>query len=213
MRPLRARTTQTIAVVTAVAWALVALGGAENAAAVLGGFIPARFTDGFGLFTIEAGPAGWFVPAILTPLTATLLHGGALHLAMNLVMLVWCGRLSEVAIGPRGLALLYGIGAFASAAAQYAFDPASQVPMIGASGAVSAIVGAYALLYNQNNIRAIGPISASAVRILWLAAGWIGVQALLGLVYPGIAIAAHIGGFIAGLVLARPLLLWRYRKA
>jgi len=211
----RARATEAIAVVTAIAWALVALARGDEIAAVLGGFIPARITpDLFGLFALIPGPnGGWFVPAILTPLSATLLHGGALHLGMNLLMLVWCGRFTEAAIGPRCMVLLYVVGAFTAAAAQLAFDPSSTVPMIGANGAVSAVVGAYALLFNQNDIRAIGPVPATLVRVLWLAAAWIALQALLWLLYPGSPIAAPIGGFLAGLALARPLLLWHYRKA
>jgi len=211
----RARATEAIAVVTAIAWALIALARADEVAALLGGFIPARFTpDLSGLVALMPGPnGGWFVPAILTPLSATLLHGGALHLGMNLLMLVWCGRFTEAAIGPRCMVLLYLVGAYAAAATQFLWDPGSTVPMIGASGAISAVVGAYALLFNQNEIRAIGPIPASVIRIAWLAAAWIGVQALFGLIYPHIAIAAHIGGFLAGLALGRPLLLWHYRKA
>jgi membrane associated rhomboid family serine protease len=53
------------------------------------------------------------------------------------------------------------------------------------------------------------------VRVVWLAAGWVFLQSLFGLAFSGgrIAIAAHVGGFAAGLALARPLLLWRYRRA
>lgn len=215
MRIPRGRATEAIAIGTAIAWALVALAGIDDQAAVLGGFIPARLsTDIAGLVSAHPDPhGGWFVPAILTPLSATLLHSGLLHLGMNLLMLIWCGRFTEVALGQRGIVLLYLVGAYAAAAAQFAIDPTSLMPMVGASGAISAVVGAFALLYNQNRVRAIGPIPAAAVKILWLAAAWIGVQALFGLIYPNIAIAAHVGGFIAGLLLARPLLRWHYRDA
>ena len=89
--------------------------------------------------------------------------------------------------------------------------------MIGASGAISAVVGAYAVFFSQQKVRAIGPFSPLVVRIAWLAAAWIFVQALIELATFGsptrIAIAAHIGGFVTGLILARPMLLWRYRRA
>ena len=86
----------------------------------------------------------------------------------------------------------------------------SPVPMIGASGAISAIVGAYALLFGERRARRIGPVPADVVHIAWLAAAWVGIQLLIGAAGMGdvtVAIGAHIGGFAAGLVLARPLLL------
>lgn len=203
------RLTQWIVGVTAAVWALLALAGWSDQAAIMGGFIPARFV---GLITLADG-----VPLWLTPLSATLLHANLLHLGFNMLMLFFCGRFVESAIGPAMLALLYVIGAFAAAFAQYLPDPTSIVPMIGASGAISAVVGAYAVLFSQQKVRAIGPFSPFVVRIAWLAAAWIVVQALMGLATFGtvtrVAIAAHIGGFLAGLVAARPMLLWRYRAA
>src|SRR3546814_2808980 len=69
-------------------------------------------------------------------------------------------------------------------------------------------MGTYALLYSQNQVKAIGPLSAHAVRILWLAAAWMAIQFMIGIVGLGgigrIAIGAHIGGFVAGLLLTRP---------
>ena len=73
--------TVTITVVTAIAWLLTALLGADSRAAVIMGVIPARLS---GL--IDLTPA---VPAWLTPLTSTLVHGGGLHLALNMLKLVW----------------------------------------------------------------------------------------------------------------------------
>ena len=81
-----------IAIVTAVVWLLTALMGADSRAAVIMGVIPARLS---GL--IEISPA---VPAWLTPLSSTLVHGGALHVALNLLMLIWCGTKVERIIGP-----------------------------------------------------------------------------------------------------------------
>ena len=88
-----------IAIVTAAAWLLTALMGADSRAAVILGVIPARLS---GL--IEITPA---VPAWLTPLSSTLVHGGALHLALNMLMLVWCGTKVEriLGLGRRGHAL------------------------------------------------------------------------------------------------------------
>ncbi len=189
---------------------MIALTRATDYAALMGGFVAARFVG------VQWLP--FAMPAILTPLTATLVHANVLHVAFNMLMLGFCGRFVEAALGPRGLLLLYGLGAYGAALAQFLAGPSSPVPMIGASGAVSAVVGAYALLYGKQRTQGWGPIPARALHVLWLAAAWIGLQLLVGLAtLPGVsgtvAVAAHIGGFLAGLALARPLLLWRYRAA
>ena len=160
--------------------------------------------------------AGFVLPWVTTPLTATLVHGGWAHLFFNLVMLGYIGRETERVLGATGTGVLYGIGAYLAAAGQWLAGPAATVPMIGASGAISALVGAYALLFGQRRVKAIGPVPAGVAHVLWLAAGWIGVQLLIGATEPAgqpVAIWAHVGGFAAGLALARPLLLWRWRGA
>ncbi len=199
--------TAALAVATLVVSVLIILSGSGEIAAMQGGFIPLR---------VSAGDEGFFLPWLLTPLTATLVHGGWMHLLFNLVMLGFCGREAERALGARGLVVLYVVGAFVAAAGQWLADPQSPVPMIGASGAISAVVGAYALLYGQRQAENWGPIPAGVAQVLWLSAGWIGVQLLIGATEPegqSIAIAAHIAGFLGGLALARPLLLWRWRGA
>jgi membrane associated rhomboid family serine protease len=200
--------TSAIVIVTALAW-LVALAGAPPQwLAEQGGFIPLR---------LSGATNGFFVPAVLTPFTAALIHGGVFHLGMNMLLLVICGRGVETVIGSGALGVLYGAGAIAAAAGQFFADPGSPVPMIGASGAISAVLAVYAMLFGRNEVKAIGPIPSHWVRALWLAAGWIGVQLLIGLATIDgefqVAIAAHIGGFLMGLALARPLLAWRYRGA
>lgn len=208
-----ARTPVTVAllVATVTASVLVLLAGAVGLAAVLGGFLPLRF---YGLVIPPVhGPA---IPALLTPLSATLIHAGPGHLLFNMVTLAFAGALVERALGGWGLVVLYVVGAYAAAVGQWLPDPRSAVPMIGASGAISAVVGAYALLYGRGRARAIGPFPAIVVHAAWLAAAWIGIQLLVGAVGFGggrVAIGAHVGGFLAGLALARPLLRWRYRQA
>lgn len=203
------RLTPWIIGVTAGVWIFLTLAGWNEIAAVAGGFIPARLS---GAVVLDGA-----VPALLTPLTATLLHADVIHLAFNMLMLGFCGRFVESAVGSKLLLALYVAGALAAAFAQYLFSPMSQIPMIGASGAISAVVGSYAMVFSQQKVRAIGPFSPLVVRIVWLALAWMFVQSLIGLATYGsftrVAIAAHVGGFVAGLVLARPLLLWRYRSA
>jgi membrane associated rhomboid family serine protease len=194
--------------VTVAAWIVAEALGVSAQLSYPAGFIPARVA---GLVVQDA------LPLWLTPLTATLLHAGILHLGFNMLMLGYCGRFVEYAVGSVGVIILYLIGAYAAALFQYLAGPASVVPMVGASGAVSALVGAYALLYSQRRGAAQNGRFGHWLHVLWLAAGWIFVQLLIGFATLGsgmsIAVAAHIGGFMAGLLLARPLLLWRYRKA
>jgi membrane associated rhomboid family serine protease len=201
-----------IAVATVAVSLLLLWMGWLGPAAVGGGVIPARLSG-----AVLPPDHGLAVTAWLTPLTATLIHGGIAHLALNLAMFAFCGAMVERALGWGGVVVLYGVGAYAAAVGQWALAPMSPMPMIGASGAISAVVAAYALLYGERRARSIGPIPAGVVHVLWLAAGWIGIQALTGVAGlgggPAIAIGAHIGGFLAGVALAKPLLLWRYRHA
>ncbi len=66
-----------------------------------------------------------------------------------MIMMMWCGTWVERGLGRSALLILYAVGAYAAALGQWAFDPRSIVPMIGASGAISAVVGAFALSYGQ----------------------------------------------------------------
>ena len=199
------RVTMALVGITAACWAIVAAAGLDMTAAVRGGFIPARWS---GLVLPGA------VPAWATPLSALLVHGGIVHIGFNLLMLGFCGRFVEAALGGRGMLILYVVGAYFAAAAEWISDPSGIVPTIGASGAISAVVAAYALLYGERRPTIGPPWLAQALHVAWLAAAWIGLQLLIRLVTMGtdqpIAVVAHIGGFIAGLLLARPLLRWGF---
>lgn len=201
--------TVAIAALNAIAWLVVVATGVTNAATVTMGFIPARVS---GL--VELSPA---VPALLTPLSSTLVHGGLLHLAFNLLMLVWCGSAVERVLGRGALLILYVVGAFAAAAAQWLADPASIIPVIGASGAISAVIGAFALSFGETKRITRSPQLNRLINAAWLLAAWVVLQIMVGLLAGGqgvlLATPAHVGGFLAGLLLQRPLLLWRYRTA
>lgn len=204
-----ARVTLIISALTALAWIGALLFGYEEIAAVWGGFIPARV----------AGLAGdeMLAPVWLTPLTATFVHAGFVHLAFNLAILLFCGRAVENILGEGAMLILYGIGAYAAAAGQYALGPDGLVPMVGASGAISSVLGAYAALFGRNRVRVASPALAFWLNALWLIIAWIVLQAVVGYAFQTsgmrIAVGAHIGGFIVGLLLARPLLFFRYRRA
>jgi len=201
--------TNVIAAITTLAWVIaVLLGGPEDVKLALG-FIPARLSG--ALITWSAAPA------FLTPLTATLVHSGPIHLGFNMLMLVWCGAQVERVLGKTGLLVLYLLGAYVAALAQWGVDPAASVPMVGASGAISAVVGAYALSFGRaraftNNLRV-----NRWINVLWLMAAWVVLQTMTAWLAGGegvlLATPAHVGGFAAGLLLQRPLLLWRYRNA
>ena len=196
--------TNLIAIVTCLAWAVAALTGRSDWVAYQFGFIPLR----------ASVSAPFLLPYWLTPLSATLAHGGLMHLAFNMLLFVYAGRTLEATLGWGPLLILYVVGAYGAATGQYFAGPGSDIPMIGASGAISAVLAIYALLFGQNEVKRIGPVPSHWVRALWLAAAWIGVQALIAVATLqtgfGVATAAHVGGFLAGLILARPLLSWRY---
>jgi membrane associated rhomboid family serine protease len=207
MRRLSA--TAILVLVTAAVSLAVTFGYSLYDASMRAGFIPARAS---GIPTDFAA-----VPVWLTPLSCTLIHAGVLHLAMNLVMLGFTGQQAERAVGRVGIVVLYVAGAYAAAFAQWLPDPDSVIPMVGASGAASAVVGAYSLLFGRSRAKAIGPIPAQAIHVLWLAAAWTLINLMVGYAFLGagiaVAAAAHIGGFIAGLLLAKPLLRWNWRRA
>ncbi len=207
----RVSATAVLTALTAIVSLVITALGRQQDAGIYAGFLPARAS---GYIVVGAEHA---LPWWITPLSATLVHVGTLHLLYNLVILFLAGRATEKVVGTLGTLILYLVGAYVSAAAQWLYDPLSTTMMVGASGAISALVGAYAMLYGRPRARTIGPIPARVIHILWLAAGWTLLNFLFWIIsrHAGvpIAIAAHVGGFIAGLLLARPLLALRWLGA
>ena len=200
--------TAIIAIVTTAVSAIAIFGGV-NYWAVFAGFIPARMS---GLVELSGA-----LPAWVTPFSSALVHGGWLHLGVNMLMLVFAGSMVERVIGAPGLLFAYVIGGLVAALAQFLFDPASPYPMIGASGAISALFGLYALFFGRPKQVTRNLKLNRAIHVLWLLVTWVLLQWMAGMLAGGqgvmLATPAHIGGFIAGILLQRPLLLWRYRKA
>jgi membrane associated rhomboid family serine protease len=176
-----------------------------NAVAVTesAGLIPARLVDGIG--------GG--LPAPLTLVTALFLHAGWVHLLLNLVFLGWVGKYVEWVFGRWRFIGLYLAGGVAGNLLQVAVDPHSTGVVLGASGAIAAVFGAYAVLFARSRASArkvFGvSVSSEAATALWFACTWIGLQLVTAYVFrlegQGIAAWAHIGGFITGLVLVQPL--------
>ncbi len=165
------------------------------------GFIPAVVFKGATL------PAELVrIPAELTILTSMFLHGGFMHVAGNMLYLWVFGNNIEDACGHLRFLLFYLLCGLVAAFAQALPDPASEIPMIGASGAISGVLGAYLLLFPHARVRVLIPIFVvffTTVRAGWLLGFWFVFQLLSGLgshsTQGGVAFWAHVGGFVAGL--------------
>lgn len=151
-----------------------------------------------------------------TVFTAMFLHGGVIHILSNMIYLWVFGPALEDVMGSIPFAIFYLLCGIAATAAQILVDMSSQVPNLGASGAVAGVLGGYILLFPRDSIQTVsfvrgGGAGGSRVSALVLIGFWfvlqlisgIGSIANLGLVEGGIAYFAHIGGFIAGLALVK----------
>lgn len=164
------------------------------------GLIPARIAFGEGYWTFA---------------TSMFLHGGWMHLAGNMLFLHVFGDNMEDRMGHGRFLLFYLCAGLAAALVQMAADPASVVPMVGASGAIAGVLGGYLLLYPKARVDVVFifvvffkvfPVPA------WITLGvWFGLQLFSGATTPtdggGVAYWAHVGGFVAGLMLALPMFL------
>jgi len=158
------------------------------------GLVPAHLTSGSGLSGI---------------ITSMFLHGGVMHLAGNMLYLWIFGDNLEDELGHVGFLIFYLLSGVGAALAQVIADPGSQVPMVGASGAIAGVLGGYLLLFPKARVDIlfiiviifkIVPIPAWIVLSVWFA-----LQIISGAATPaaggGVAYWAHAGGFVVGLVL------------
>jgi membrane associated rhomboid family serine protease len=148
------------------------------------------------------------VPPSVTLLTSMFMHGGWMHLIGNMLYLWIFGDNVEDAMGHVKFVVFYLLCGIAAAFTQAIPDPHSTVPMLGASGAISGVLGAYLLLYPHARVLVAIPFGF-VMRVMHLPAGivlslWFGLQFLSSLFAKGgggVAFRAHIGGFVAGLLL------------
>ena len=137
------------------------------------------------------------------------MHGGWMHVIGNMLYLWIFGNNIEDAMGPTRFTLFYVVCGLLALVAHAAPNADSQVPLIGASGAVSGVLGAYLLLYPHARVLVAIPfgifIHTMRIRAVWVLGGWFLLQllnsAMVGAQGAGVAFDAHIGGFLAGAVL------------
>ena len=161
------------------------------------------------------------LPAPATIFTSMFLHGGFWHMAGNMWFLWIFGNNIEDAMGHVRFVLFYLLCGVAAVYAQVIPNPGSIVPMVGASGAISGVLGAYMLLYPRARVLLGLPVGFLIIQLgrwpaVWVLAAWFGLQLMMGLVDTEgrIAVGAHVGGFVAGVVLValfkrRDVPLWR----
>jgi membrane associated rhomboid family serine protease len=149
------------------------------------------------------------VPPELTILTSMFLHGGWMHLIGNMLYLWVFGNNVEDSMGHLRFLVFYALCGAAAVFAQALPNPASTIPMIGASGAISGVLGAYLLLYPHSRVLVGIPlgfvIHTMRLPALWVLGFWFVLQIvntlLAGKAQGGVAWGAHIGGFVAGMAL------------
>ncbi|MDX1395018.1 MAG: rhomboid family intramembrane serine protease [Gemmatimonadota bacterium] len=148
-----------------------------------------------------------------TALTSMFLHTGWMHLIGNMWFLWVFGNNIEDSMGHLRFIVFYGLCGVVAVAVHVLTDPGSTVPVVGASGAISGIMGAYLLLYPRVRIHTLF-IIIIVIRVIpvaaWVMLGyWFLLQlasgaATLGATGGGVAFWAHVGGFVAGLALIKP---------
>jgi membrane associated rhomboid family serine protease len=214
-----------------VAWALLQGLGTEpmlSGSVCRLGLIPGELLQNVAPGTrFQVGPDAACVlgdaPAWYTVVTSMFLHGGWFHLIGNMWFLWIFGNNVEDAMGHVRFVIFYVLCGLAAAALQIATDPASAVPMVGASGAIGGVMGSYVLLYPRVHVHLLVIlgfyVTTFAVPAVLMLGYWLLIQLVsglgsLGAQGGGVAFWAHIGGFAAGAVLTlvfrNPTLLRRH---
>ncbi len=161
--------------------------------------VPGRFLEAF-----TSGDPAAIAAALGTMFSSMFLHdpSGPAHLLGNMLYLFVFGRALEARLGHGKFIVFYLVGGIAAALAHLWSDPSSMVPTLGASGAIAGVLGGYLLLWPKAQITGLVPVPAT-IRAYWYILFWIGMQfsSVITGASDGVAYWAHIGGFIAGLVI------------
>ena len=199
-----------------VTWAIIAacvavylwqrsLGSQADAAIMVLGFVPASL-----LGAHLAPPPGYVdLPPSATILTSMFMHGGLLHLGGNMLYLWIFGNNVEDAMGHVRYALFYFICGIGAALTLAFIGPHSEVPMVGASGAISGVLAAYVFLFPRSRVTVVVPLGIifypMAISAMWVVGFWFLLQLASALLtdasQPGVAFWAHVGGFGMGVLL------------
>jgi membrane associated rhomboid family serine protease len=198
-----------------ITWALIlaciavyvwehSLGRQMDAALLVFGFTPASLFMGYA----PVSGMGQ-VPAGLTILTSMFLHGSILHIAGNMLYLWIFGNNVEDAMGHLRFFLFYLVCGVVAALTLAYMDPASRIPMVGASGAISGVLAGYVLLFPRARVTVIVPLGIIfypfRIAAVWVVGFWFLVQLLSAAAthpnQPGVAWWAHVGGFAMGALL------------
>jgi membrane associated rhomboid family serine protease len=160
-------------------------------------FVPARF---------NAGPAA----NAFTVLSAMFMHGGWMHLGGNMLYLWIFGDNVEDRLGPVRFAIFYLLAGLAATFAQFMVNPASSIPNVGASGAIAGVLGAYLLMFPKARVDVLLGRQVVAMPAFIVLGFWVVLQMVSGVgsiadtaqtEQGGVAYMAHVGGFIAGVLL------------
>ncbi len=146
------------------------------------------------------------IPAWLTIFTSMFMHGSWMHLGGNILFLWIFGNNVEDAMGHIKFIIFYLLCGIAAVFAQALPNPDSTIPMVGASGAISGVLGAYLLLFPHAKVLMFIPFGLITMRVsaVYVLVFWFGMQLFSSLGSTGesgVAFGAHIGGFIAGMIL------------
>ena len=151
----------------------------------------------------------YVVPAYLTIFSSMFMHGGFMHLIGNMLYMWIFADNIEDSLGPRKFIIFYLLSGIGAAMAQVLMDTHSQVPMIGASGAIGGVLGAYLINHPNARVLVLIPFGFFSqlikIRALYVLGFWFVLQfinsAMMSSQGGGVAYAAHIGGFVSGVVL------------
>ena len=174
---------------------------------------PVQVQLGEGLACVIGGSSGWH-----TTLTSMFMHGGWMHIIGNMWFLWIFGDNVEDSMGTRRFVVFYLLCGLAAAGLQIATNPGSVVPMVGASGAIGGVMGAYIVLYPRVHVHMLlflgFFVTTFAVPAVVMLGYWLLLQLVsgvfsLGAQGGGVAFWAHVGGFVAGMAL---ILAFRDRR-
>ena len=171
------------------------------------GYIPHFFLDGGGQYNL---PTHYY----LTPLYSMFVHGGWLHLIGNMIFLWIFGNNVEDYMGPVKFLIFYLLSGLAAIALYTLFNPSAQVPLIGASGAIAGVMGAYMVLHPRARITCLFFFIIIIQFFVLPAKIVLGIWFLLQIIMSilgsssggGVAWLAHVGGFIFGYLILRLML-------